>query len=169
VLTRHIPGFPVLGGVSAGRGRGSLGLWRLVSGVSGQGNAGENSQHPRCLPRRVPVLCRHSLCPVSHLVIHQVLAVLADRIGTDDRSRQRVVISVAGGQPASAPEWYDTFGRGALLVAGRRQVLGGFGASYGLRVTYVPTNLARGQCQRFRMRTSQTKRASTGESNYRGL
>jgi hypothetical protein len=170
VLTGHIPGCPVLGGVSAGCGRGSLwGYSGWSARGSGQGDsAGRTPRHPRCLPRRVPVLCGHFLCPASHRVIHQVLAVLVDRTGTDDRSRQRVVICVAGGEPASAPELCDALGRGALLVAGRRRVLGGLGASYDLRVA-VPTSLARGRCQRFRMRTSRTKRASTEKSDHRGL
>ena len=45
-------------------------MYRRVSGGKWAGDAaGKIPQHPRCLPRHLPVLHRHCQCPLSHLVI----------------------------------------------------------------------------------------------------
>lgn len=43
------------------------------------------------------------------------------------------------------------------------------GASYDLRVTDMPTNLARAPCQRFRMRTPADQASADKEEQLRGL
>ena len=72
---------------------------------------------------------------------------------SDARYRaHRVAVNVAGGEQASATDLCGTPGRDVLL----KPVVDALEVSYNLRVTDIPTNLARGQCPRFQRKTPPT-------------
>jgi hypothetical protein len=82
---------------------------------------------------------------------------------SDARYRaHRVAVNVAGGEQASATDLCGTPGRDVLL----EPVVDALEVSYSLRVTDIPTNLARGQCPRFRRKTPP--RASTEAGQLQG-